>query len=135
MDIGQARNFTIHGIVKWVDSRIQQQPSLKVFYRTISPRHFSNGEWYNGGTCDNTIPFMSEKNDQVQTHKASDLVPAKAVEGTRVKLLDITALSALRDEGHVSKYGVRARHGIQDCLHWCLPGIPDTWNEILFAHL
>ncbi|KAL0705543.1 hypothetical protein Bca4012_071968 [Brassica carinata] len=21
----------------------------------------------------------------------------------------------------------------QDCIHWCLPGVPDTWNEILYA--
>ncbi|KAJ8422590.1 hypothetical protein Cgig2_025060 [Carnegiea gigantea] len=134
MDIGQARNFTIHSVVKWVDSRIQHHPSLIAFYRTISPRHFSNGEWYNGGACDNTVPFMTKKNE-IQTYKSSDLVPATAVQGTRVKLLDVTALSELRDEGHVSKYGVRAKHGIQDCLHWCLPGIPDTWNEILFAQL
>lgn len=23
----------------------------------------------------------------------------------------------------------------QDCSHWCLPGVPDTWNELLYAHL
>ncbi|KAG6505065.1 hypothetical protein ZIOFF_037413 [Zingiber officinale] len=22
-----------------------------------------------------------------------------------------------------------------DCSHWCLPGLPDTWNELLFASL
>ncbi|CAN6921912.1 unnamed protein product, partial [Brassica oleracea var. botrytis] len=21
----------------------------------------------------------------------------------------------------------------QDCSHWCLPGVPDTWNEILYT--
>ncbi|GER41133.1 hypothetical protein STAS_17836 [Striga asiatica] len=23
----------------------------------------------------------------------------------------------------------------QDCSHWCLPGVPDTWNQLLFAQL
>jgi len=23
----------------------------------------------------------------------------------------------------------------QDCSHWCLPGVPDIWNEILYAEL
>jgi hypothetical protein len=23
----------------------------------------------------------------------------------------------------------------QDCVHWCLPGVPDTWNELLYALL
>ncbi|CAK9160625.1 unnamed protein product [Ilex paraguariensis] len=22
-----------------------------------------------------------------------------------------------------------------DCVHWCLPGLQDTWNELLFAKL
>ncbi|PPD70897.1 hypothetical protein GOBAR_DD32223 [Gossypium barbadense] len=24
---------------------------------------------------------------------------------------------------------------VQDCSHWCLPGVPDTWNELLYASL
>lgn len=67
--------------------------------------------------------------------ESSDQVVANAVKGTKVNLLDITALSALRDEGHVSKYGHKADSGVRDCLHWCLPGIPDTWNEILAAQI
>jgi hypothetical protein len=23
----------------------------------------------------------------------------------------------------------------QDCVHWCLPGIPDVWNRFLLVHL
>ncbi|ONM61048.1 Protein ESKIMO 1 [Zea mays] len=22
-----------------------------------------------------------------------------------------------------------------DCIHWCLPGLPDTWNHFLYAHI
>ncbi|KAF9665229.1 hypothetical protein SADUNF_Sadunf16G0100900 [Salix dunnii] len=22
-----------------------------------------------------------------------------------------------------------------DCIHWCLPGVPDTWNQIFLAYL
>jgi hypothetical protein len=22
---------------------------------------------------------------------------------------------------------------VKDCLHWCLPGVPDSWNELLLA--
>jgi hypothetical protein len=24
---------------------------------------------------------------------------------------------------------------VQDCSHWCLPGIPDSWNELLYSTL
>ncbi|GAB2291602.1 Protein trichome birefringence-like 16, variant 2 [Dionaea muscipula] len=132
-DIGGAKNLTIHSIVQWVDSQLPKHPSTKAFYRTISPRHFLNGDWNTGGTCDNTNPLS--KGSEVVQDESIDSVPAMAVKGTKVKLLDITALSQLRDEGHISKYSIRPSPGMQDCLHWCLPGIPDTWNEIVFAEL
>lgn len=132
-DVRGAKNLTIHSIVKWVDSQLPKHPKMKAFYRSISPRHFFNGDWNTGGTCDNTNPLS--KGMEVLHDEPMDSVPASAVKGTKVKLLDITGLSQLRDEGHISRYSIRATPGMQDCLHWCLPGIPDTWNEILFAKL
>ncbi|GAB2267526.1 hypothetical protein Dimus_002506 [Dionaea muscipula] len=133
-DIGGAKNFTIHSIVEWMDSQLADHPRMRAFYRSISPRHFFNGDWNTGGTCDNTNPLSKGK--KVVVDEPIDPVAARAVKGTKVKLLDITALSQLRDEGHISRYSIRgATSGMQDCLHWCLPGIPDTWNEILFAQL
>lgn len=131
-DIGGAKNLTIYSIVKWVDSQLPKYPHLKAFYRTISPRHFFNGDWNTGGSCDNTTPSEGK---EVLQDESSDPVAAGAVKGTKVKLLDITAPSQVRDEGHISRYSIRATPGVQDCLHWCLPGVPDTWNEILFAQL
>ncbi|CAN4096506.1 unnamed protein product [Withania somnifera] len=131
--IGGAKNFTIHSIVNWVNSQLPKYPHVKAFYRSISPRHFFNGEWNTGGTCDNTTPLSEGK--EVLQDESSDYDAARAVRGTAVKLLDITALSQLRDEGHISRYSIKATPGVQDCLHWCLPGVPDTWNEILFAQL
>ncbi|CAM8987540.1 unnamed protein product [Rhodiola kirilowii] len=132
-DIVGAKNFTIHSIVHWVDSQLPKYPGLKAFFRTISPRHFFNGDWNTGGSCDNTTP-MSEGKEVLQD-ESSDSTAFRAVEGTRVKLLDITAISQLRDEGHISQYSIKATPGVQDCLHWCLPGVPDTWNELLFAQI
>lgn len=131
--IGNAKNFTIHSVTKWLDSQLPSHPRLKAFFRTISPRHFFNGDWNTGGSCENTTPMA--RGSEVNQDKSSDQVIASAVKDTKVKLLDITALSQLRDEGHISRYSVKASSGIQDCLHWCLPGIPDTWNEILAAQL
>jgi hypothetical protein len=59
---------------------------------------------------------------------------------TSVTILNITNLSGLRIDGHPSVYGRKAVVGltassVQDCSHWCLPGVPDTWNELLFYHL
>ncbi|KAL8498266.1 hypothetical protein ACS0TY_021550 [Phlomoides rotata] len=132
-DIAGAKNLTIHSIVRWVDSQLLLFPGLRAFFRSMSPRHFFNGDWNTGGTCDNTTPLSEGK--EVMTDESSDPVAAHAVSGTKVKLLDISGLSELRDEGHISRYSLKATPGVQDCLHWCLPGVPDTWNEILFAQL
>uniref|UniRef100_A0ACD5Y946 Uncharacterized protein n=1 Tax=Avena sativa TaxID=4498 RepID=A0ACD5Y946_AVESA len=131
--IWKAKNFTIHSVMKWLDAQLPSYPHLKVFYRSLSPRHFFNGEWNTGGTCDNTDPLS--KGNTVFQNRSEDVEAEGAVKGTRIKLLDITALSRLRDEGHISRYSIRGTPGVQDCLHWCLPGVPDTWNEILAAQL
>lgn len=131
--IANARNFTVYSIVKWLDSQLPLYPGLKGFYRSISPRHFVNGDWNTGGSCDHTTPLAG--GSEVTQDHSSDTVAEGAVRGTKVKLLDITALSQLRDECHISKYSIKASTGVHDCLHWCLPGIPDAWNELLYAQI
>lgn len=49
-----------------------------------------------------------------------------------VHLLDITTLSQLRKDGHPSSYN--AFRGM-DCTHWCIAGVQDTWNQLLYANL
>ncbi|MBA0661811.1 hypothetical protein Goklo_006053 [Gossypium klotzschianum] len=132
-NMGRAKNFTIHNTVKWLDSQVPKHPHLKAFYRSISPRHFVNGDWNTGGSCNNTKPMSIGK--EVLQEGSSDHAAVSAVRWTGVKLLDITALSQVRDEGHISRICITSSPGVQDCLHWCLPGVPDTWNEILFAQI
>lgn len=50
-----------------------------------------------------------------------------------VILLDVTGLSQYRKDAHPSAY--RGMDGGTDCSHWCLPGVPDTWNSLLYAAL
>ena len=51
-------------------------------------------------------------------------------------MLNVTQMTAQRKDGHLSVYlspsGPVPRYK-QDCSHWCLPGVPDTWNELLYA--
>lgn len=63
-----------------------------------------------------------------------------------VTFINITQISEYRIDAHTSVYTETGgellteeqkndplRHA--DCIHWCLPGVPDTWNQIFFAHL
>lgn len=62
---------------------------------------------------------------------------------TPVLYLDITKMTAFRVDAHPSLFRrenmneetKRYMHTHQDCSHWCLPGVPDLWNELLYAHL
>lgn len=62
---------------------------------------------------------------------------------TTVIYLNISRLSDYRIDGHPSIYRRQyntveeqiAAVQFQDCSHWCLPGVPDTWNELLYTSL
>ncbi|KAK4406930.1 protein trichome birefringence-like 6 [Sesamum angolense] len=47
-----------------------------------------------------------------------------------------SAPSHFRPDAHPSIYGRKSVNpGVEDCSHWCLPGVPDTWNELLYYYL
>ena len=62
---------------------------------------------------------------------------------TPVIYLNISRLTDYRKDGHPSIYRKEyktqeeqiAAENSQDCSHWCLPGVPDTWNQLLYASL
>ncbi|KAL5053253.1 hypothetical protein RYX36_033935 [Vicia faba] len=132
-EIANAKSLAIKSVVRWLDLQLVSHPQLKIFFRTLSPRHFFNGDWNTGGSCDNTIPLSN--GSEVSQKGSSDPVIEAALKGTKIKILDITPLSQLRDEAHMSRYTLRGTVNASDCLHWCLPGIPDTWNELLVTQL
>ncbi|WMV52192.1 hypothetical protein MTR67_045577 [Solanum verrucosum] len=81
----------------------------------------------------------------------SDLPTMQMVErtlarlGSTVNVLNITQLSDYRKDGHPSIYRkfwealtperLADPASYSDCIHWCLPGVPDVWNELLFQFL
>lgn len=134
MSTRAAQELAVRSVVRWADGELRglARPPL-ILLRTRSPRHFMNGEWDTGGRCDNVQVNVSEITDRDQSQR--DLTAEAAVNGTAVKLLNITHLSEFRGEAHPSIWDYRLKKGAQDCLHWCLPGIPDVWNELLHAHV
>lgn len=63
----------------------------------------------------------------------------KHTQNTRIQIMDMLALSGARFDGHpssqVRKPIANGSFAVHDCMHWCLPGVPDTWNEILVNYL
>ncbi|KAI0515547.1 hypothetical protein KFK09_008212 [Dendrobium nobile] len=140
MDVKEAYRNAIRTIKQWADENLLHRKSF-VFFRSFSQAHYSNGTWDTGGSCDNeTIPNTEEKKlrSEPWSNGVISEVMKKEGENKKVRFLNITYLTEQRSDGHPSKYmeqPTRAVDAIQDCSHWCLPGVPDTWNEILWAHL
>ncbi|XP_024541554.1 protein trichome birefringence-like 14 isoform X1 [Selaginella moellendorffii] len=129
--VSYSHQFAVKKVVRWLDRQIGARPELRGVLTALSPRHFMNGDWNSGGRCDNIKAFGVD----VSNRPSRDVLSEEAVANTRVELLNITHLSQFRGEAHLSRFTANARPGIQDCLHWCLPGVPDVWNEILNAQL
>lgn len=120
-----------------------------VFFRTTTPDHFENGEWFSGGQCNRTVPFKGGEVDMKDVDIAMrniELEEFEKVVGSgraqSLKLLDTTRLSLLRPDGHPGPY--RQFHPFAeggdgkvqtDCLHWCLPGPIDSWNDLVMQLL
>ncbi|KAG8093577.1 hypothetical protein GUJ93_ZPchr0012g19758 [Zizania palustris] len=138
MTVEDAYQRSIQTLFHWIHSKVNTNKT-QVIFRTYAPVHFRGGDWNTGGTCHlETLP---------------DLTPVKSLEPWADKLkpilgntitpkllgmdiLNVTQMTVQRKDGHLSLYlspsGPVPLHK-QDCSHWCLPGVPDTWNELLYA--
>lgn len=119
----------------WVDRNLNREKT-RVFFVGYSPAHFRGGKWNTGGGCEKATQPIADVS-QIARYREKILVIEQTVGRMNfpVKLLNITGLFSYRSDGHPSIYGLKNVHGYQDCSHWCLPGIPDVWNVLLYAVL
>lgn len=113
------------------------------FLRSFAPSHFENGPWDKGGDCTRTRPFRSKEivledfSLEMYTIQLNEIKIAQRLgrrSGLKFRLMDMTQAMLLRPDGHPSKYGHWPRENVSlanDCVHWCLPGPIDTWNDFL----
>lgn len=105
-----------------------------IIWVSYSPSHFKDG-WNMGGNCDRyTSPSKVPVIFKQHGYSAQDWNMALQ-DGLRGApsyhhYFDIITLSYFRVGAHPNKMILKSR---QDCVHWCLPGVADTWNEILFS--
>lgn len=54
--------------------------------------------------------------------------------GPRFRIMDIYKLSNFRADAHQgSGLGDSPLKIRRDCSHWCIPGLPNTWVDILYS--
>ncbi|KAK7400424.1 hypothetical protein VNO78_11630 [Psophocarpus tetragonolobus] len=134
----QGLDMVLEHMIPYVEKKAR--PGAIKFFRTQSPRHFEGGDWDQGGSCQRDRPLSIEQVEELfsvknnGTNVETRLVNEhlyKALKGSSFITLDITHLSEFRADAHPASAGGK-KH--DDCMHWCLPGITDTWND-LFVEL
>ncbi|PKI51442.1 hypothetical protein CRG98_028153 [Punica granatum] len=137
---------------QWLEIHVNRSKT-ELFFVSMSPTHERAEEWGGvaGQNCyQETQPITRED----YWGAGSDLAMMKVVEtviddlrsrGVAVQILNITQLSEYRKEAHPSIHRKQWEPlkeeklanplSYADCYHWCLPGVPDVWNELLYAHI
>ncbi|KAL4204619.1 hypothetical protein AMTRI_Chr01g110820 [Amborella trichopoda] len=103
---------------QWVEKNVDPSMIIVFFHLSIKGNFFSlEKEW-----CYNpTQPSMDDPYN----------VRFPQMDGV-VRCLNIAHLSQYRIDTHVV---TKQQEPFADCNRWCLPGLPDTWNELLYASL
>ncbi|PHT76708.1 hypothetical protein T459_20230 [Capsicum annuum] len=122
----------------WIDQNVNLTKTT-VFFRSISPEHKGQNGCYNKTqpiTDTSHVTPLPESVMEITDRTLSKMrVP--------VRYLNITKLSKYREDAHPSIYAKktglasmkRKLKPPSDCSHWCLPGLPDTWNRLLYVSL
>lgn len=129
MSIPTAFRTALETWSSWIDTKINPNRT-RVFFRTFEPSHWSN---LTMRMCNVTNQPLSETNGQ-EISSFSDVVLEVAHSmKVPVNVLHITPMSAFRKDAHVGLWSDNP--SLSDCSHWCLPGLPDLWNEMVFSYL
>ncbi|KAF6140926.1 hypothetical protein GIB67_042339 [Kingdonia uniflora] len=118
-----------------------------ILFRTATPDHFENGEWFSGGTCKRTMPFkegeitfsnMDSMFRNIELEEFQKALKEGLKNEVNIKVLDMSQMTLLRPDGHPGPYthfqpfAKDKNAKVQnDCLHWCLPGPIDSWNDLI----
>ncbi|XP_044468421.1 protein YLS7-like isoform X2 [Mangifera indica] len=150
----QVNNVEAFGIsVETALTAISTHPNYTglTIVRSYSPDHYEGGAWNTGGSCTGKEKPLGP--GELVKNGFTDIMHEKQVTGfnnalkkatnqSKLRLMDITDAFSYRHDGHpgpyrspdpnkITKRGRDGRPPPQDCLHWCMPGPVDTWNELV----
>ncbi|KAF3675617.1 Protein trichome birefringence-like 32 [Capsicum annuum] len=145
----EAYGMAMRSMLRWIKENMDPKKT-RVFFTSMSPSHERSTEW--GGepnkNCYNETKMIEDPNYWGSDSRKS-IMQVIGEEFGKSKLLitflNITQLSSYRKDAHTTIYKKQWNKLTQeqlanpfsyaDCFHWCLPGLQDTWNELLFTKL
>ncbi|XP_047956167.1 protein trichome berefringence-like 7 [Salvia hispanica] len=129
MTIGTAFRTALQTWSSWVDSMINPEKT-QIFFRTFEPSHWRNLTLRQCNVSKLPLPDSVGKDLSPFSDAVFEVVNGMVAP---VTVLHVTPMSAFRSDAHVGTWSDRP--SLSDCSHWCLPGVPDIWNEILIAYM
>ncbi|KAL8050129.1 hypothetical protein ABFX02_06G062900 [Erythranthe guttata] len=141
--------IAVGSLIKWINKNVDPQKT-RVFFTSMSPTHQGSYKWGGAskGNCYNETSmieggeFFGAERSLMQVI-SEELTTGKAE--VPITFLNITQLSSARKDAHTSIYKkqwgpltdkqLADPMSYADCIHWCLPGLQDIWNELFFSKL
>ncbi|XP_038695175.1 protein trichome berefringence-like 7 isoform X1 [Tripterygium wilfordii] len=127
MPITSAFKIALETWASWVDTTINSNRT-RVYFRTFESSH-----WRNHKPCTVTKRPSSLTGGRDRSSISDAILGVAKKMKVPVRVLHVTPMGAFRSDGHVGTWSDNP--SVPDCSHWCLPGVPDTWNEILFSYI
>ncbi|KAH7865989.1 hypothetical protein Vadar_013933 [Vaccinium darrowii] len=136
----------------WLEFHVNRTKT-KIYFVSRSPTHERGEAWgkTKGENCYNeTEPIFEEgyhgsESDPGLDHMLETTINRLKRRGLKIQTIDITQLSEYRKDAHTSIYQKQwnriTREQLAnpktyaDCVNWCVPGVPDVWNELLYAYI
>lgn len=130
MTIHDAYRKAISTWASWVETTVNTSRT-HVFFRSFEPSHWRNS--FTKNVCKVSRYPISDPGNLGEYPLSQILLDVVTRMKVPVTILNVTTLSAYRSDAHVGQWSDMP--SVPDCSHWCLPGVPDMWNELLFASL
>ncbi|KAH7525175.1 hypothetical protein FEM48_Zijuj06G0197200 [Ziziphus jujuba var. spinosa] len=129
MPINTAFRKALDTWASWVEKKINTNRT-SVFFRTFEASHWSSRS---RKTCKVTRrPWFSTRGKE-RSPISDTIINVVRKMSVPVTVLHVTRMGAFRIDAHVGTWSDNP--SVKDCSHWCLPGVPDMWNEILLSYL
>ncbi|KAG6433301.1 hypothetical protein SASPL_104909 [Salvia splendens] len=144
-----AYRMAMKTMLRWAKKNMDPN-NTRVFFTSMSPTHAKAIDWGGSkkGNCYNQSEMIDDPNYWGSDSRKSVMnVIGEVFRRSRypITFLNITQMSSYRKDAHTSIYKKQWNPltpeqlanpvSYADCTHWCLPGLQDTWNELLFAKL
>ncbi|XP_020583180.1 protein trichome birefringence-like 34 [Phalaenopsis equestris] len=152
IEILRSYEMALRTWAEWLEFHVDHIKT-KLFFMSMSPTHFWGDEWgiNSSQNCYNeTEPIRREDywgrgSDKRMMRVVESTIFGLKERGVKVQIINITQLSEYRKDGHPSTYRKQWEpltkeqlanpSSYADCIHWCLPGVPDVWNQLLYTYI